>query len=128
MNERKKMLDILAVAVPTDTPVTVSSEVKILEILGIVSNPQLVAAMQLVTTMLPPATPATVKGLLQLLGGLMKINDKATTSHHNKITTLLVKLDGIPDAPLTFGTFLPICEKLIESSGKSHAVQGKNSN
>jgi len=123
MNERFKMLEILAVAVPTDTPVTVSSEVKILEFLDIVSNPQLVAAMQLATTMLPPSTPATVKGLLQLLGGLMKMNDKATSSHQKTITGLLVQLEGMPDATLTFGTFLPICKMLIESSGKNPAVR-----
>jgi hypothetical protein len=126
MNERTKLLDILAVAVPTDTPVTVSSEVKILEILGIVSNPQLVAAMQLVTTILPPSTPATVKGLIQLLGGLMKMNNKATSAHHKTITSLLVQLNGIPDTPLTFGTFLPICQMLIESSAKSHTAHGKS--
>jgi hypothetical protein len=122
MNEGTKMLDILQVAIPTDTPVTVASEVKILEILGIVSNPQLVASMQLVSAMVPPATPATVKGLIQMLTGLMRMSPKATTTHHQTITSLLTQLNGIPDSALTFGPFLSICQTLIESSRKTPVV------
>ena len=62
MNEGTKILDILQVIIPGDTPLTVSSEVKILEILGMVKDPQLIRAMQLVSALVPPATPATLKG------------------------------------------------------------------
>jgi len=126
MDERTKILDILAIAVPPDTPVTVSSEAKILEILGIVSNPQLVAAMQLVATMVPESTLATVQGLIQLLVGLMKINEKATSAHYVTMDSLLLQLEGMEDEELTFGTFLPICQKLIESSVKRQTVHKKS--
>ncbi len=92
--------------------------VKILDVLGIVSNPQLVATMQLVTALLPASTPATVRGLIQLLGGLMKMNEKATAAEHKSINTMLAQLDLIPDTPLTFVTFLPICQRLVQSTEK----------
>jgi hypothetical protein len=120
MNEGTKLLDILQVAVPTDTPLTVASEIKILEILGIVKTPQLISAMGLVSTLVPASTPATLKGLVQLLGGLMRMSGKATAAHHKSITTILAQLDTIPDSNLTFGTFLSVCQTLTESSGKAH--------
>ncbi len=118
MVEREKVLDALAFAAPPDTPVTVASMVKILDVLGVVSNHQLLGTMQLVTALLPASTPATVRGLLQLLGGLMKMNEKATPAELKTINTMLGQSDLLPDAPLTFGTFLPICQKLVQASEK----------
>ncbi len=118
MVEREKVLDVLAFAVPRDTPVTGASMVKILDVLGIVSNHQLLGTIQLVTALLPTSTPATVRGLIQLLGGLMKINEKATAAELKTINTMLAQSDQLPDAPLTFGTFLPICQKLVQASEK----------
>ena len=120
MSEGTKILDILEVATPTDTPLTFSSEVKILEMLGIVKDPRLIRVMQLVSALVPPSTPATLKGLVQLLCSLMQMSSKAKASHHQSITKILSELDAIPDANLTFGTFLSVCRTLIESSGKTH--------
>ena len=122
MNEGTKILDILQVTIPTDTPLTVLSEVKILEILGMVKDPQLIKAMQLVSALVPPATPATLKGLVQMLGGLMRMSSKATASHHKSVAAILSQLDAVPDTNLTFGMFLSICQTLMESSSKTHAV------
>ena len=55
--------------------------------LGIVSNPELVKAMQVMLLVVPPATQATFKVLLELLGGLIKLNPKTTKSHHDTLTT-----------------------------------------
>jgi hypothetical protein len=121
MNEGTKTLAILQMAISADTPLTVQSEVKILEILGIVKDRQLVTAMNLLSTLVPPSTPATLKGLVQILGGLMRMSNKATASHHDSITSILSKLDAIPDMNLTFGTFLSVCQKLIEAGGNVHA-------
>jgi hypothetical protein len=120
MNEEAKILDIFQVAVPPDTPLTVSYEVKVLEILGIVKDPQLIGAMQLVSAQLPSSTPATLKGLLQMLGALMLMSKRATSSHHSSVAAILSRLDDIPDTNLTFGSFLSVCKKLIEASGKVH--------
>ena len=120
MNEQTKLLTLLQVTVPSDTVLTVSSEVKILELLGIVSNPDLVKAMQLTLTLVPPATPATLKSLMQMLGGLIRMNPKAGKTHQDSLTKHLASLTTIPDAVLTFGTFLPICETLIKASLKKH--------
>ncbi len=84
--------------------------------LGIVSNPELVKAMQVMLLVVPPATQATFKGLLELLGGLIKLNPKTTKSHHDTLTKQLQSLATIPDAILTFGTFLPICETLLKAA------------
>jgi hypothetical protein len=69
MDEEKIILTLLQVAVPTNTLLTVSAEVKILEILGIVSNPELVDAMNLSLALVPSpsTTSATMKGLAQAL-------------------------------------------------------------
>jgi hypothetical protein len=113
-----KILTLLQVAVPSDTPVTVSAEVKILEILGIVSNRELVKAMNLSLSLVPPATPVTMKGLVQLLSGLIRMNPKTTKAHHDTLNKLVASLANVPDAALTFGTFLSICESLLRASHK----------
>jgi hypothetical protein len=123
MNENTNLLTLLQVTVAPETVLTVSSEVRILELLGIVSNPELVKAMQVTLLVVPPATQATFKGLVELLGGLIRLNPKTTKSHHDTLTKHLQSLATIPDAILTFGTFLPICETLLKAA---HA-KGKHS-
>jgi|ERR1035438_1423454 hypothetical protein len=126
MNENTKILAILQVATPTNAPLTVASEIKILELLGIVKDPQLVKALHLVSALVPPSTPATLKGLVQLLAGLMRMSSKATAAHHKSISAILAQLNGVPDTNLTFGAFLSICQTLNEaSSGEIHAVHHK---
>ena len=118
MREQTTILTLLQVAVPADTPLTVSAEVKILEILGIVSNPELVKAMNLSAALVPPTTPATMKGLVQLLSGLIRMNPKSTKTHHDTLSKFVASLANVPDVALTFGTFLPICESLVKASDK----------
>ncbi len=123
MVEREKVLDVLAIAVPPNTPVTVASMVKILDVFAVVSNHQLLGTMQVVTALLPASTPATLRGLLQLLGVLMKMNEKATAAELKTINAMLAQSDQLPDAPLTFETFLPICQKLVQAFEKK-SVKG----
>jgi hypothetical protein len=120
MSDKATYLLLLEVTVPPATVVTVGSQVKILEILGIVSNQELVKTMQLTLTLVAPDTPATMKGLFQLLAGLIKLNQKSNKSHHDKLSKHLESLDTVPDAVLTFGTFLPICEALVKANHKKH--------
>ena len=120
INEGTKILSILQVAIPTNTPLTVQSEIKILEIIGIVRDPQLITAMNLASALVPPSTPATLKGLMQILGNLMRISSRAKASHRESVSSILSKLDNLPDVTLTFGTFLSVCQNLLEASG-SHA-------
>ena len=117
-------LALLQVAVPPGTPLTVSAEVKILEFLGIVSNPELVKAMNLSSLLVPPATPATIKGLVQLLSGLMRMNPKSTKTDQDRLNKVASSLANVPDAALTFGTFLPICESLLKASHKRRDQKG----
>lgn len=120
MREETKILTLLQVAVPTNTLLTVSAEVKILEILGIVSNPELVKAMNLSVSLIPPTTSATMKGLVQLLSGLIRMNPKSDKTHHASLDKLVASLASTPDVALTFGTFLPICESLLRARHKLH--------
>jgi hypothetical protein len=119
MNEANRLLNILQVAVPNDTALTVQSEIKILEVLGIVKDPQLISAMNLVSSLVPPSTPATLKGLIQILGSLMRMSNKAKAAHHESVSSVLSKLDSVPDYSLTFGSFLSVCQSLIASDGKA---------
>ena len=118
-DEATKTLYMLQVAVPGNTPLTVASEIKTLELLGIVKDPELIKAMQLASAVAPSSTPATLKGLVQLLAGLLRMSKKSTASHHQSITTILSRLDAYPYVNLTFETFLFVCQKLMESSGKT---------
>jgi hypothetical protein len=122
MREETTTLTLLQVAVPANTLLTVSAEVKILEILGIVSNRELVKAMNLSLTLMPSpsATSATMKGLMQLLSALIRMNPKSTKAHHASLDKLVASLASTPDMPLTFGTFLPICESLLNARHKLH--------
>jgi hypothetical protein len=120
MKEKTNLLTLLQVTVPQNTPLTVSSEVKILELLGIVSNPELVKAMQVTLLVVPPTALATLRGLVELLGGLIKLNSKSTKAHHDTLAKDLQKLAAIPDTVLTYGTFLPICETLLKAAHAKH--------
>ena len=118
MRDKTTILNLLQIAVPANTLLTVPAEVKILEMLGIVSNPELVKAMNLSVALIPPATPATMKGFAQLLNSLVRMHPKSTHAHHSSVDKLVQSLAGSPDVPLTFGTFLPICESLIHARHK----------
>jgi hypothetical protein len=121
MREETRILALLQVVVPANTLLTLSAEVKILEILGIVSNPELVKAMNLSISLIPPTTSATMKGLVQLLSGLIRIHPKSNKTHHATLDKLVTGLASAPDLALTFGTFLPICESLLKARHKLNA-------
>ena len=124
MNDKSNQLLLLQVAVPSSTVVTVAAEVRILEMLGIVSNPEMVKAMTLTLALVPPDTPAMMKGLFQLLAGLIRLDSKATTAHHDSINKHLESLGTVADSVLTFGTFLPICETLMKAKHKKVGRKG----
>jgi hypothetical protein len=122
MREEATILTLLKVAVPASTLLTVSAEVKILESLGVVSNPELVKAMNLSLSLMPSpsTTAATMKGLVQLLDALIRMNPKSTKTDRASLDNLVTSLAGVPDVPFTFGTFLPICESLLKARHKLH--------
>ena len=60
-------------------------------------------------------TSATVKGLVQLLSALIRMNPESTKAHHDSLDKLRATLASSPDEPLTFGTFLPMCESLLKA-------------
>ncbi|HEY2188198.1 MAG TPA: hypothetical protein VGH48_06520 [Caldimonas sp.] len=100
--------------------VTVAAEVRILEMLGIVSNPDTVKGMNLTLAVVQPDTPAMMKGLFQLLAGLIRLDNKTTSAHHDSINKRLESLSAVADSVLTFGSFLPICETLMEAKHKKN--------
>jgi hypothetical protein len=120
MNEPTKNLLLLQAVVPPETPLTVHSQIRILELLGIVSTPELIKAMKISLALIPSNMPATLKGLLNLLASLIKASTKANKGHHDSLSKHLAELEKIPDAPLTYGTFLPICETLLKPTHKKH--------
>jgi hypothetical protein len=122
MHEKTTILTLLQVAVPANTLLTISAEVKILEILGIVSNPELVEAMNLSLSLMPASTTtsATMKGLVQLLSALIRMNPNSDKTHHASLDKLVESLASTPDVALTFGTFLPICDSLLKARHQLH--------
>ena len=120
MDDHHKILSILQIAVPADTPLTVAAEVQMLDLLGVVKNPQSVSAMKMAAALVPADTPATLKGLFQMMSQMLHLNDKATAHHHSTMSDVLTQLSAVPDENLTFGTFLAICQNLLDSS-RRHA-------
>jgi hypothetical protein len=115
MNQDDRNLTLLQVVVPPETPLTVAAMIKILEILGIVSSPELLSAMQLAISLIPTSAPATLLGFVKVLSNLVKHHPKATKAHHEALSELLKTLSSAQDAPLTFGTFLALCEAMLKA-------------
>lgn len=118
MQENKKFLAMLEVVVPPTTPLTVTAEINILEILGIVATHEMLAAMQITLAVVPQGTPATLYGLVALLGNIIKMHPKVTKAHLEALSKAVKALTTTPDSPLTFGTFLPICQTLMQAMGQ----------
>ena len=118
MLTENKILSLLQVTVPAATPHTVAAEVKILEILGVISNPEAVKSMNLALNLVPPTTPATAQGLVQLLTGLMRMHPQVTKKNDDTLSKLAATANSTPDVALTFGTFLPICDALLKANKK----------
>jgi hypothetical protein len=118
MAEARELIAFLQNTVPADTPVTVSSEMNLLESLGVVSDERAVSAMRVGSLFVPPDSPATFRELMNLLTQLMRMNPKFADAHQGAIDKALAEAGRIDDFPLNFGTFLPICQKLLDAKGK----------
>lgn len=111
----EELLEFLARAVPGYTVVTISSEIMILESLGIVSDEGAVSAMRTASLLVPPDTPATFRGLMNMLTRLIRMNPKFTDQHRVVLDRAVMEAGQIEDFQLTFGTLLPICRKLLNA-------------
>lgn|ERR1700749_27938 len=128
MDEQKKLLSLLQVTVPPSTTLTAASAMKILEILGIVSNPNSVSALHLAADIVPPNTVATTNSMGHLLLRLAKAHPDCPKDAHSKLDELLQGLEKNPDSPLTYGAFLSLCDSWIRDAahkGDHHHKGGK---
>ena|ERR1700728_949923 len=57
--ESKMMIGLLDGIMPASTPLTVQTEIQVLELVGVVKDPELVKKMKLLTSIAAPGTPAT---------------------------------------------------------------------
>ena len=118
MTEARKLIEFLQNTVPAATPVTISSEMNLLESLGIVSDERAISAMRVGSLFVPPDSPATFRGLMNLLTQLIRMNPKFGDEHQGALDKALAEAGRIDDFPLSFGTFLPICQKLLDAKEK----------
>ena len=118
--ESKMMIGLLNGLMPASTPLTVQTEIQVLELIGVVKDPELVKKMKLLTSIAPEGTPATLHGLFQLIGGLMHMSSRATHENHASIDESLSLIKDMPDVALTFGTFMAICQTLLEFNHRHH--------
>jgi hypothetical protein len=125
MSEEKKFLSLLQVAVPPDTALTVAAQVKILEILGIVSSPELVKSAEIAVGMIPNNTPASLHGLLVMLNNIVRNHPKADKSHQDELDVVMKDVGKLQDTPLNFGLFLPICEAIMKAIEKEAGLHKK---
>lgn len=118
MTEARELVEFLKNTVPPNTVVTISSEINLLESLGVVSDERAVSAMRVGSLFIPPDSPATFRGLMNLLAQLIRTNPKFADMHRHALDKALVEAGQIDDFPLDFGTFLPICQKLLDAKEK----------
>ena len=122
MTEARKLLEILQDVVPASTPVTVSSEITLLESLGVVSQERAVSAMKVGALLVAPDTQATFLGLMNLFAQLIRMNPDFGDEHLGVLNRVLAEARQVGDFPLTFGTFLSICQKLLDAKGKDDSI------
>jgi hypothetical protein len=118
VTEARELIQLLQSTVPAGTPVTISSEVRLLETLGVVSDEHAVSAMKVSSLLIPPDTPATFRGLMNLLTGLIRMNPKFGEENQEILDKAIAEAWKVDDFQLTFGTFLPICQKLLDAKEK----------
>ena len=118
MSEEKKYLSLLQVTVPPATPLTITAQVRILEILGIVSSPELVKSTEIALGMISGDTQATLHGLIILLNNIVKHHPKANKSHHDELAVVMKDVVKLPDEALNFGDFLSICGSILNAMEK----------
>lgn len=80
--ELKMMIGLLNGIMPAGTPLTVQMEIQVLELIGIVKDPELIKKMKLLTSIAPEGAPATLHGLFQLIGGLMHMSSRHQRESH----------------------------------------------
>lgn len=128
MAEDKKFLSLLQITVPPETALTVAAQVKILEILGIVSSPELVKSAEIAVGMIPGNTPASLHGLIVLLNNIVRHHPKADKSHQDELDVVMKDVSKLPDAQLNFGAFLTICDAIMKAMEKEAALHKKKHN
>lgn len=124
MLDQQTALALLQVTVPPATPLSVTSQMKMLKILGIVSREASVEAMNMAIELVPAGTQATLQSLASLLTSLAKSNPDCPTSARSQLNELLANLKSQPDSPLTYGAFLGICELWINDYPKGAEHKG----
>ena len=121
VTEARRLIELLQSTVPAGTPVTISSEVRLLETLGVVSDEHAVSAMKVSSLLIPPDTPATFRGLMNLLTGLIQMNSKFGEKDQETLDKAVAEAWKVDDFQLTFGTFLSICQKLLDAKEKAES-------
>ena len=92
-----------------------------LETLGVVSDEHAVSAMKVSSLLIPPDTPATFRGLMNLLTGLIQMNSKFGEKDQETLDKAVAEAWKVDDFQLTFGTFLSICQKLLDAKEKTES-------
>jgi hypothetical protein len=113
--ESLRLLELLEKTVPLGAPVTVSTEMNTLESLGVVSEAGALSAMRTGSLFFPPDTQVTFMGLMNLLTQLIRLNPRFADEHEGALERALAEARQLDDFPLTFGTFLPICRRLLQA-------------
>ena len=83
--ETQMMVELLNSTIPATSPLSVATEIEVLELLNIVNEPSLVEKMKSFSKIVPVGTPATLTGLLQLLRNMMHASPKATDDHRKTV-------------------------------------------
>jgi hypothetical protein len=108
MNQSTVMLLLNVLSSPT-TVLTESQMLGVLELSGVVKNPDALNAIQFAAGQASASAPATLSGLVSTFSNLVKLNPESSKTATAKLDAFIKQIATTgTDAPLTFGILLPI--------------------
>jgi hypothetical protein len=109
----KNTILLLSVVTAPATVLTQSQLLGVLELSGVVRNPDALRAMKFAASQPSASAPATLLGFVGTLHNLAKLHPEYTSADAEKLRTFVSKYTSTTaDAPLTYGTLLPILNSL----------------
>lgn len=114
----KNTLLMLSIVTSPSTVLTESQLFGVLELSGLVRNPEALRAMKFAASQPSASAPATLLGFVGTVHGLAKLHPEYTPADADKLRTFTAKFASTTtDIPLTYGILLPILGSL--SNGRA---------
>jgi len=124
MNESTVMLLLNVLSAPTQV-LTEGQMLGVLELSGVVRNPEALKALQFAASLPSSVVPATVLGFVGTLKSILKMHPDTTPADYHKLEHYIHEnASSATGVPLTFGVMLPFLSTMNDARfthEKSHS-------